>query len=242
MIPKVIHYCWFGGGTKPNSVVEMIDSWRENCPGFEIKEWNESNYDVSSHPYMKRALEDKKWSYVSDYARLDIMYNYGGIYLDTDVKVIKNLEPLCDSKGYFGFENDEFVNDGHGFGCEPGLEIIKEMLEVYNEIEPGMYIESPKLRTGILVKHGLVKNGTRQQVEDLEIYPADYFSPLNYMTGRVNTTENTYSIHYYDGTWKTAKEHKYVKLHQFCCRTFGEKRGHVLFEKIVRFKDKLRGR
>lgn len=240
MIPKVINYCWFGGKEKPDNVIRMIESWATTCPDFVIKEWNESNYDIHKHPFMERALADGKWSFVSDYARLDVMYKFGGIYLDTDVEVIKDLSPLCEYKGYFGFENDSFVNDGHGFGCEPGLEIIRKMRDIYDELVECEYIESPRLRTEVLVQHGLVLNGARQRVNELEIFPVDFFCPKSFMTGKILITDNTYSIHYYDSTWKSAREIKYVKFNQMCCRMFGEKAGHQLFEVLVNFKDQVK--
>jgi len=243
MIPKIIHYCWFGGKEKPESVKRMIDSWKKSCPDFEIKEWNESNYDIDKHPFMRLAKERGKWSFVSDYARLDILYENGGIYLDTDVELLKSLEPLCSYKGFIGFERDDLVNDGQGFGGERGLPVLKEMLAVYDEksFEYG-FVESPILRTEVLSRHGLVKDGKEQTVADMRILPKDYLCPRNYYTGRIEITDNTYGIHYYDGTWKNKKEKRYEGLMRFLCKTFGIKTGHRLFEKLMIFKDRIRGR
>ncbi len=142
MIPHKIHYFWFGSGEKSKEVIKCIDSWKKNCPDFEIIEWNETNYDIHKHPFMEKAYEEKKWAFVSDYARLDILYNIGGIYLDTDVEVIKDLAPLCSNEAYMGFESPELVNDGHGFGCSPGMEIFKEMLDVYDTNAAFTYCDS----------------------------------------------------------------------------------------------------
>jgi len=243
MIPKIIHYCWFGGKEKPESVKRMIESWKKACPDFEIKEWNESNYDINKHPFMQKAKECGKWSFVSDFARLDILYENGGVYLDTDVELVKSLSPLCELKGFMGFERDDLVNDGQGFGGEQGLTVLKEMLEVYdgNSFDEG-FVESPILRTEVLARHGLVKNGSEQIIADMCILPREFFCPRNYYTGRIEITENTFGIHYYDGTWKNKKEKRYEKLMRFLCRTFGEKCGFELFKKLMILKDGLRGR
>ncbi len=180
-IPKVIHYFWLGGAEKPESVKKCIESWKKNCPDFEIKEWNESNYDVHKHPYMEKAYREKRWAFVPDYGRLDVMYNYGGIYLDTDVEVLKDLSPLCEYKAFKGFENEKFVNDGQGFGCVPGLPIFLEMMACYDGNEPYdvsngnvTYIESPRLCTKVLLRHGIKQDDSRQKVDEIEILQTDY--------------------------------------------------------------------
>ena len=139
MIPKIIHYCWVGNSPKPKSVLYCIESWRKYCPGYEIREWNESNYDFSKNGYMKQAYEAKKWGFVPDYARLDIIYKYGGIYLDTDVELIKSLDELLNQTAFMGFENtgdgEFFVNCGHGFGAEPHNKIIGAARNLYDHIQ-----------------------------------------------------------------------------------------------------------
>ncbi len=239
-IPKVIHYCWFGGGEKPESVKKCIETWRNICPDFEIKEWNESNYDINNNSFIQKAYKDKKWAFVSDYARLDILYQYGGIYLDTDVEVLKNLSPLCEFKAYMGFENDELVNDGQGFGCEAGNQIIREMMDYYLKNQDGDtnkledYIESPKLRTEVLIHHGLRKDGSRQTIEDVEILPSDYLCPMDYDTGRMNITDNTYSIHHFDASWHGKGAKKSQLLMRLINRIFGKKLGRKIFVFIMR--------
>lgn len=246
-IPHVIHYCWFGGKAKPDSVLKCIESWKKYCPDFEIKEWNESNYDVHKHPYMEKAYLNHRWAFVSDYARLDIMYENGGIYLDTDVEVIKDLSPLCKCSGYIGFETNDKVNDGQGFGCVAHLPVIKEMLDCYEGDEPyeiidgkQEYSESPKLRTRVLLKHGLKLDGTRQQVADMDILTVDYLCPKDFQSGRMKLTSNTFSIHHFDGSWHGGNAQFYVKLRQFLVRTFGEKRGLDLFNRSMVAKDALK--
>ena len=118
MIPKVIHYCWFGGNPIPEKDRRYIEGWKEKCPDYEIIEWNERNYDVSKNKYMAQAYEEKKWGFVSDYARLDLVYQYGGIYFDTDVELLKPLDNLLELEMFCGFESTKYVNFGIGFGAE----------------------------------------------------------------------------------------------------------------------------
>ena len=124
MIPKVIHYCWFGHNPLPERYKEWIKSWKRYCPDYEIVEWNESNYDVTKHPYMRAAYDAKKWGFVSDYARLDIIYENGGIYLDTDVELVKNLDELLYQEGFAGVDSSGRLSTGLGFGARKGLRLI----------------------------------------------------------------------------------------------------------------------
>lgn len=239
LIPKKIHYFWFGGGQKPSSVQKCIDSWHKNCPDFEIIEWNESNYDIHKHPFMEKAFQDKKWAFVSDYARLDVLLENGGIYLDTDVEVIKDLSPLCSHQAYIGFEKNDLIGDGQGFGGAAGFPIFQEMLACYDGLDE--YIESPKLRTNVLLRHGLKTDGSRQQVDGMEIYPVDYFCPKSWETGRIKITSNTYSIHHFDGSWHGKSGKKYIVLMRLLNRLFGIEKGSKVFEQIIQIKDRLKG-
>ncbi len=243
-IPRVIHYFWFGGGEKPQSVKKCIESWKQNCPDFEIREWNESNYDVHKHSYMEKAYDEGLWAFVSDYARLDVLYRFGGIYLDTDVEVLKDLSPLCETTAFIGFESPERVNDGQGIGCMPGMPIIKEMLDVYDyegayECSLGRngFIESPKLRTKVLMEHGLVQNGSRQRICGMDIFPVDYLCPLDYDTGKLRITNNTYSIHHFNASWKDERAKRYLELLRKLNRVYGKKIGKKLFGVIMVAKD-----
>ena len=135
LIPKKIHYCWFGGKPIPDQSRKWMESWRKFCPDYEIIEWNENNYDVTKHSYMKEAYENKKWALVSDYARLDIIYNYGGIYLDTDVEIIQNIDDLLYQKGFAGFQNVCEVNVGLGFGGIKGLPVFKKLRDLCDDLK-----------------------------------------------------------------------------------------------------------
>ncbi len=237
-IPHIIHFFWFGGANKPDSVMKCIASWEKFCPDFEIREWNEDNYDIHKHPFMEKAYTDKKWAFVSDYARLDVLYQFGGIYLDTDVEVLKDLSPLCVHAGYFGFEANDKVADGLGFGFSAGHPVLKEMMDSYDGLDE--YIESPRLRTEVLIRHGLKLDGSMQELEDIYVYPSDYFSPKDYRTGRTVITENTFSIHHYDSSWKGKSAKKYTVLMRILGRIFGAERGVVIFGKIMSAKDKIK--
>ena len=238
MIPHIIHYFWFGGAPKPKEVNKCIASWKKFCPDFEIKEWNEDNYDIHKHPFMEKAYQDKKWAFVSDYARLDILHQHGGIYLDTDVEVIRDLTPLCEHDGYMGFERTDLVGDGAGFGFAKGMPVLQEMMACYDDLQE--YVESPKLRTKVLTEHGLKLDGTKQTVAGVEIYPIDYFCPKNFRTGLINLTENTYSIHHFDGSWKSGNKAFYTGLMRGCNRILGEKNGQKVFEVRMNIKDTIK--
>ena len=203
MIPKKIHYCWFGHGKKNKLMIKCIESWKKYCPDYEIIEWNEDNFDVYTNGYTKYCYENKKWAFLSDYIRLEIVLKYGGVYLDTDVEIVKSIDSLLENKAFLGFENDEFVATGLGFGAEPNNKIVKKMIQEYDELLDGTkgVIGCPRLNTRALVKQGLVQNGKKQIVGDALILPADYLNPYDDPTGRLNKTENTYSIHWYGKSW-----------------------------------------
>ena len=209
MIPKKIHYCWFGRNPKPKLAEKCIRSWKRYCPDYEIIEWNEDNYDLSSAPlYVSQAYEAKKWAFVSDYVRLDVVYQHGGIYLDTDVEVIQKLNSFLRDSVYFGFEDEQNVNTGVGFGAEKGSPILLEMMEEYNGLSfflsDGNYDRTacPIRNTAVLVKHGLKQDGSEQYLDNsIHIYSPDYFCPLDFSGIQNKRTSNTISIHWYCASW-----------------------------------------
>lgn len=213
-IPKIIHYCWFGNNPKPKSVLECIESWKKYCPDFEIKEWNESNYDISSNLYCKQAYELKKWAFASDYARLDIINNYGGVYLDTDVELIKPIYDLLKYDFFIGRQEGFQVNTGAGFGAVKGHKVLKLMLSDYEKIhfiKPDGSMDlltCPTRNSECLFNRGLMKDDSFQIVEKVAVFPIEYFSPFNVWTGRLNVTHNTYSIHHCDATWNPDESKK----------------------------------
>lgn len=219
MIPKIIHYCWFGCGPLPELAQKCIASWKKYLPDYEIKEWNEDNFDVNIIPYTAEAYKAKKYAFVSDYARFWILYRYGGIYFDTDVEVIRPIDDIIERGNFMGFETDPkpqlkadvseaSVAPGLGLGVNPGLGLIKKMLDFYEgrhfEFVPGGIgqLTIVHIATEVLRKAGLKQQQGIQQVDDMWIYPAEYFCPINLKTGRIHVKPNTRTIHHYAGTWQ----------------------------------------
>lgn len=207
MIPKKIHYCWFGQGKLSSKARKCIQSWKKYCPDYEIIEWNENNFNVNQNEYTKKVYREKKYAFLSDYARLKIIYEHGGIYLDVDVEVVKSFDDLLNNKAYFGFESEKFTNTGAGFGAEKGNNAVKVLLEQYDQLLDGTKdtIGCPILNTQALVKLGLKLNNQLQELDDCTVYPSDYFDPYDDPTGRLNKTKNTHSIHWYAKSWLDKK-------------------------------------
>lgn len=213
-IPKRIHYCWLGRNPKPECVRKCIESWKKYCPDYEIIEWNEDNLDISSHLYSRQAYDEKAWAFATDYFRLWIVFTCGGIYLDTDVQLIRSLDPLLKNKAFIGFESEEQINTGLGFGAEAGSAFLAEQMKVYDTLvfrnEDGTLNRrpAPEYLTEVASAFGLTGDtGKPQTVLDCVCYPREYFSPKDYFTGRTRITRNTYSIHHYASTWFTEEEH-----------------------------------
>ena len=229
MITKKIHYCWFGGNPMPVLVLKCIESWKEFCPDYEIIKWDESNYDYTKHPYMYEAYKAKKWSFVSDYARLDIICEYGGIYLDTDVELIKKLDPLLDCEGFVGFSNDkELIATGLGFAFVKGQKMIMQMLAVYDDLlflnPDGSYNLQccPYYNSLPFIKHGLKLDNTFQIINDVYVYPNDYLCPISGVRGYLEITDNTYSIHHFTALWFDKKARLKSLLVKRSARILGE--------------------
>lgn len=205
MIEKKIHYCWFGGNQLPESVVKCIDSWKKYCPDYEIKQWDESNYDYKKNPYMLEAYKNSKYAFVTDYARLDIIYHHGGIYLDTDVELIDSLDEFLELDMYLGFELPGYINTGIGFGAKKSHPFLLENLNQYEHLSYYVNKETCVYYTGKAINNYYQVDITNKDEEidlgDLTIFPTDFFCPLNMETNKKKMTVNTKSIHHYDATW-----------------------------------------
>lgn len=214
MIPKKIHYCWFGSNPKSKLIKKCIKSWKKHCPDYEIIEWNEDNFDINCCDYVKEAYEAKKWAFLTDYARLWIVYNHGGIYLDTDVELISDLDKFLKYDSYFGFETKTCINTGLGFGAQSGNKIIKAMLDDYNGIhfinKDGTYdlTTCPVRNSDALEQFGLIRNNSIQIIDNNAFFPSEFFSPIDYESCQKNITENTVSIHWFNASWKTNEQKK----------------------------------
>lgn len=205
-IPKKIHYCWFGGTEIPVDLKAYMRTWEKYCPDYELIRWDEKNYDVTKNQYMYEAYQARKWSFVSDYARLDIVYQYGGVYLDTDVELLKPLDDFLYDRMFCGFEAKETVGFGLGFGAEKGHPLLKEMLDAYEKMHFIKENGSFDLRvcsayqTKNLIDYGLVTNGTYQHLkEGVSVYPMAVFCPQNYWG--VGEIGDAYATHHFTATW-----------------------------------------
>ena len=236
-IPKIIHYCWFGGKPLPELAVKCIASWKKYLPEYEIKEWNESNFDVDIIPYTSEAYKAKKYAFVSDYARFWILYKYGGIYFDTDVEVIRPLDDIIARGPFMGCEKEikigpvqEFVAPGLGLGVYPNLGFYNEILKYYSHLsfikKDGSYNQATVVEhvTGLFVQHGLKFVNEIQECSGIYIYPKEYFCPLDYKTGKLYITENTYTIHHYMASWHTKGQKMYILFKN----VFGENLAQVI--------------
>lgn len=235
MIPKIIHYCWFGGNPLSELAQKCISSWKKYFPEYEIKEWNESNFNLQCCDYVKEAYEAKKWAFVSDYARFWILYYEGGLYFDTDVEVIKPIDDIINNGAFMGCERTGNyglgVNPGLGIGADPGISLYKEILDDYekshfiNADGSSSYMTIVTRTTEILNKHGFSNLNQLQQVMGITIYPIDYFCPLDYTTQKLSITGNTRSIHWYDASWFDHRMKKRQSRSQAIVKLFGEKNG-----------------
>lgn len=226
MIPKKIHYCWFGGKELPELAKKCIASWKTLCPDWEIIQWSEDNYDVSAHPYTAYCHSHGKWAFLSDFVRLEILSREGGVYLDTDVELVKPLDALLEYEAFYGFQTPELVNTGHGFGAVAGHATVTAMLAEYEKLEPGengdyALTACPWMNTKALKKLGLRCDGKEQTVAGAQILPEEYLTPYDYTTGKMNKTDNTVSIHWYNQSWVAPSQRLLSKLTQPFHRIFG---------------------
>lgn len=256
MIPKIIHYCWFGGNPLPKLAKKCIKSWKKYCKGYEIRRWDETNFDITSAPlYVQQAYEAKKWAFVTDYVRLYAMTTYGGIYMDTDVEVVAKLDKFLHHQAFSGFEDEVHIPTGI-MACEKDFPLFREFLQYYDTAsfikEDGSLNTTTNviIMTDICLKYGLVRNGQLQEVEGFALYPPEVFCPLNYKNGKLKRTKDTATIHWFNGSWlppeakayhaKTKKELRKAERREFwrylpnriLLALLGEKRYNKLKDKL----------
>lgn len=229
MIPKIIHYCWFGKGEKPKKIKECIESWKTILTDYQIIEWNEKNFNYNELLYAKDAYEARKYAFVSDVARVKALYEYGGIYLDTDVIVYKSFDRFLNHKCVLGFEEGQYIATSF-MACEKNFSLMKEFYELYQHSsfydERGQIISGTNVTklTNLLLDYGLIRNNQYQELNNhIAIYPQDYFSPYDYGNCIKQNTNNTICEHLFLVSWMSKKEHLKKMLKKVIVTLFGKK-------------------
>lgn len=229
MIPKKIHYCWFGGKPLSELTLKCIDSWKKYLPDYEIIEWNEGNFDINQNDFSREAYENKKFAFVSDVCRLFVLQEYGGIYLDTDMEIIQPIDSVINDKVVLGFEHIDYIAAGIIVAPKEDL-FIQKILNEYKDVKFPKNLDDlkeitiPKIITNQLVIQGLKLNNNFQTINaKIDVFPSDFFYPLNFFTGKTNTTQNTLAIHHYESSWMSNKQKSKVKFKIFLINIFGEK-------------------
>lgn len=209
MIPKIIHYVWFGGNPLPREVRMCIESWKLRCPGYEIKEWNEGNFNINCHHFCAEAYASREWAFASDYARLKVVYDNGGIYLDTDVELLKSLDEVLDCSFWICSGQEEgMCNTGLGFGAEAGNKMLADMIRAYDDLHfdplEKKAMACPRLNDGVIRSNGFPKSDEIVQIGETRVYPCRYFDPAAPGSGhQYLMSEDTIGIHHYANSWGT---------------------------------------
>ena len=219
MIPKIVHYCWFGRGAKSELICKCIDSWRKYLPDYQIIEWNEENFDVNSCQFTKEAYRNKKWAFVSDYVRLYALFQYGGIYFDTDVEVLKSFDSLLNCGSFFTcFESKDFPAVTAVMASEPGFSLLKNLINQYEKMsfenEDGSLNLKPNtfLVSDTIASYGIKRNGRMQRSRGITVFPQIYFCPNN--VGRIwdKSSPKSYAIHHFDQSWRTEDKRSFQTI------------------------------
>ncbi len=216
MIPRIIHYCWFGNNPLPSSALKCISSWEQYFPDYEIRQWNEKNFDVNLIPYTAEAYKMRKYAFVSDYARFWILYHYGGLYFDTDVQIVNSLNAIIEQGAFMGREagTKGKVAPGLGLGVEPHHSLYGELLDEYSSLR---FLSSDgtlnqktivDYTTDVLIRKGLLLEDVLQEIEGITVYPSEYMCPMDSTSGIIRMTHNTVTIHHYDCSWL---DHKSIR-------------------------------
>lgn len=215
MIPKIVHYCWFGNKDKPQNIKKCINTWKKILYDYTFMEWNESNFNISYNQYTKDAYEAKKYAFVSDVARLKALYDYGGIYLDTDVMVYKKFDSILTEHCVFGFEEKNYIATSF-MACEPHNKFIKEFLDYYSKSLYGDMKTNVVVLTELLVQCGLQRNNQKQILNnEISIYPQEFFSPYDYINCVMKKNKNTICAHLYYVSW-AKKSEKFNRIIKMC--------------------------
>ena len=236
-IPKIIHYCWFGGNKKSKLIEKCIESWKKYCPDYEIIEWNEKNFDINKNLYIKQAYASKKWAFVTDYVRLDVVYHYGGIYLDTDVELIKSLDDLLQYNAFLASENNKLIATGLGFGAVKNNKIIKLIMDSYKDIpfiseyDGTMDLTACTTRNTTTLEeiYGNLSEKMNSFIDDnVILLGKEYLCPFDVHTGSMKKTKNTYGIHWYNASWRDNKTNIREKILRPIKRIIGYKNFDIL--------------
>ena len=245
MIPKILHYCWFGGQPLPEDIKRYLQSWKKQCPDYKIMRWDETNFDVTSNKFCQQAYENRKWAFVSDYFRLKILYDYGGIYMDTDVEVLQKLDDFLHCKWFSGFEKSESgYNIPTGtMGSEKGSPLIKELLEYYEDNDfigtDGCFNTTSNvviITDYIKQKYNVIMDGQYKLFGDgFALYPFDYFCAKSFVTGKLYLTSNTYTVHHFKGSWLTPRQKRKILIKKILIKVLGENN----FKKLLNIRKNL---
>jgi len=246
LIPKVIHYAWFGRGKKPNSVLKCIESWKKYLPEYDIIEWNEDNFDLNSYIYTREAYDAKKFAYVTDVVRLYALYNYGGIYMDTDVEVLRPLDEFLVHHGFSGFQSESEIQTGV-MGSVKENQWVLDQLRYYKDArfikENGKYDYTTNvdiISRISLNKHGFIPNGKYQVLKyGFVIYPKEYFCPKFASSGKIKVTNNTYTIHHFKGSWVPGKQKFHKLIYRTMINILGQKTADEVLMRIKQKNKKL---
>lgn len=225
MIPKIIHYCWFGRNPLPPLAIKCIESWKRILPEYEIKEWNEDNFNLDMYPYAREAYDNRKFAFVTDIVRLYALFNEGGVYMDTDVEILKPLDPFLHHAAFSGFESENSFPTGL-MAAEKGSKWAKDNLEWYNDKHFVKDDETLDTTTNVVIimkvleKYHFKLDNTYQEVSGyFTIYPKEYFCPKDYDTKKIHLTDNTVAIHHFDGSWHSKSD----KMKELLCKILGTK-------------------
>lgn len=233
-IPKVIHYFWLSDEEMPEIITKCIQSWKRIMPDYTIKCWNHENFDVNICQYTREAFQAKKYAFVSDYVRLYVLYYEGGIYLDTDVEVFKRFDDLLNDKAFLGFENNHTIATCI-FGSERGNPLFKKFLDYYTGrkfiLPNGQYdlTPNPVFITNIMRQNGAIIDGRKQRIDDMVIYPQEYFCPYDRATEQMSITERTYAVHHFNGAWISMEKREIIAKRKQIIKKYGKLAGYVYY-------------